>query len=502
MSVDSFGDAENVPSLSEEEYDRVTPALREALLNTQYDVTRQGKFAALVLLAGMSGGGRSETANRLNEWMDPRHIVTRAFGAPNEMERERPAMWRYWQALPPKGGIGIMLDGWYQHRIMAHAGGTASDAAMQRTCAELRAFETMLAREGVLLIKVWFHLAHDAQRQRLAELDQNKRTRWRITDEDRWQLKHYEAFRAAGEHAVNETSTADAPWMIIGGADPRYRDVAVGRLLLDTLRNRLDAGEPVVGNTVTQVVASPSNESADDNRRILDNLGLSKRLDKADYKTALEELQARLARLTRRKRFRKRSMVIVFEGMDAAGKGSSIRRITYALDVRQYAVIPISAPTEEALRYPYLWRFWQVLPARGQLTIFDRSWYGRVLVERVEGLCKPDDWQRAYDEINHFERRLTESDMLVAKFWLQIDKKEQLKRFRAREETPYKRFKITPDDWRNRKKWNAYQQAAADMVVRTSTEDAPWTLVEANDKYHARVKVLHTLVETIEAALD
>ena len=499
--MNPFAAAESTPALSEEEYDSVVPALRESLLNTQYDVTRQGRFAALVLVAGMSGGGRSETANRLNEWMDPRYILTRAFGPRNDLERERPMMWRYWQALPPKGGIGVMLDGWYQQRIMAHAAGESNDEAIRRTVAELCQFETMLAREGVQLIKIWFHLSREAQRGHLAELDKRKRTRWRVTDEDRWQLAHYERFRAVAERTVNQTNTADAPWAVISGADARYRDVAVGRLLLDTLRKRLDEGEPAVGTTGTHTLSS-SIEGTGDNRHVLNDPDLPRRLHKDDYKTALEEQQARLARLTRRKRFRSRSMVIVFEGMDAAGKGSSIRRITYALGVRQYAVVPISAPTEEERRYPYLWRFWRTLPSRGRLTIFDRSWYGRVLVERIEGFCRPADWQRAYDEINHFERRLVESDVLIAKLWLQIDKAEQLKRFHAREETPYKRFKITPDDWRNRKKWNAYQQAAADMLVRTSTDDAPWTLIEANDKYYARVKILQTLVRTIERALD
>jgi polyphosphate kinase 2 (PPK2 family) len=191
----------------------------------------------------------------------------------------------------------------------------------------------------------------------------------------------------------------------------------------------------------------------------------------------------------------------VFEGIDAAGKGSSIRRVTQALDARKYSLIPIAAPSDEELAQPYLWRFWRHLPGRGRFTIFDRSWYGRVLVERVEGLCSRSDWLRAYAEINDFEHRLVDHRVVVVKFYLAITKDEQLERFRAREQTPFKRFKITPDDWRNREKWDEYEHAVCDMVDRTSSDAAPWTLIEANDKHYARIKVLRTLCEAIERAL-
>lgn len=367
-----------------------------------------------------------------------------------------------------------------------------------RTCVacgtrdEIRQFETLLVREGIVLVKLWFHLRKEAQAERLRELCASKLTRWRVTGEDRWQLKHYEAFSRAAEEVLHETSSAEAPWTVIDGNDPEHREVAVGRALLEAMRRRLDDGPLAVPPTALTESGSGHNP--------LDELDLSKRLDDGDYHATLDAQQARLARLTRRKRFRgKHSMVVVFEGVDAAGKGSAIRRITYPLDVRQYTVVPIAAPTEQELRYPYLWRFWRSLPKPGEIAIFDRSWYGRVLVERVERLAQPADWQRAYEEINEFERQLCDSGVLVIKFWLQIGKAEQLKRFRAREETAFKRFKITPDDWRNRKKWAAYQQAAAEMILRTGA--VPWTLVEAEDKYYARIKVLRTLNETIEAAL-
>jgi len=230
-------------------------------------------------------------------------------------------------------------------------------------------------------------------------------------------------------------------------------------------------------------------------------LTLQQPMGKRAYERRLEELQGRLDALVRDARFAKRSLVVVFEGMDAAGKGGAIRRVTAALDVRRYQVVPIAAPTDEELAQPYLWRFWRRMPGHGRVVIFDRSWYGRVLVERVEGLCAPADWMRAYAEINDFEEQLIENGTVVVKFWLAIDPEEQLRRFREREQDPLKRYKITPEDWRNREKWPQYELAVGDMIERTSTEIAPWTLVEANNKYYARVKVLHTLCERLEASL-
>ena len=246
--------------------------------------------------------------------------------------------------------------------------------------------------------------------------------------------------------------------------------------------------------------AAPTPEVVD-NVRLVRELDMSQRVSRNEYDAELAKWQTRLAALTRHKRFRKHSLILAFEGSDAAGKGGAIRRVTGALDARQYVGVPIAAPTSEELLYPYLWRFWRNIPPRGGITIFDRTWYGRVLVERVEGYCSEFDWRRAYEEINQFEEQLVDDDAVVCKFWLQVSKAEQLKRFKAREKTPFKRFKITPDDWRNRTKWSAYEQAVADMVDRTSTELAPWALVEADDKYFARIKVLKTIVRRLEAAL-
>jgi polyphosphate kinase 2 (PPK2 family) len=295
---------------------------------------------------------------------------------------------------------------------------------------------------------------------------------------------------------LRTTSITLAPWYVVEGVDRHYREITVATLLLDALRKANAKKPPRVA-----AQGAPPAPAALGNVEIIRRLDLSLKLPKRTYEDELEKWQARLARLTRHKRFRDHALVLAFEGMDAAGKGGAIRRITGALDARQYATVPIAAPSDEERAHPYLWRFWRAVPRRGGITLFDRTWYGRVLVERVENLCAAAEWLRAYDEINQFEEELVAGGVIVCKFWLQISKEEQLRRFRAREETPFKRFKITPDDWRNRKRLADYEQAAADMVERTSTDVVPWTLVEAEDKRYARVKILRTICERLARSL-
>lgn len=472
------------------------PALRQALLEMQGDLLERADFPVIVLISGVEGAGKGETVNLLNAWMDPRHIHTRGFGAPSDEELERPPMWRFWRALPPKGRIGILFGSWYTAPIVDRVNRAISAAEMDQHLAMINRFEEMLVSEGALLLKYWFHLSKDVQKDRLAELAENPKTRWRVTDAD-WQgLKTYDRFCKWSERALRTTSTGEAPWVIVEGTNAEYRHLTVVKHLLQAVRNRLDepAGKPK--HRETAPLLAPI-----DHIKVLDRLDLSQALAKKKYEAELEKWQGRLAVLLRDERFRKHSLVAVFEGNDAAGKGGAIRRVTQALDARAYDIVPVAAPTDEERAQPYLWRFWRQLPRKGRLTIFDRSWYGRVLVERVEGFADEADWMRAYAEINDFEAQLVDSGHIVVKFWLAISKDEQLKRFNEREQVEYKRFKITPEDWRNREKWDAYVDAVGDMVERTSTDLSPWTLVEANDKYHARIKVLKTLVKAVEDSL-
>jgi polyphosphate:AMP phosphotransferase len=410
-------------------------------------------------------------------------------------EAERPPMWRFWRALPPKGRIGVLFGSWYTEPIVQRVIRNTKAADLVQSIEEIRHFERMLAAEGVLILKFWFHLSKDEQRKRLKALEKDPKMRWRVTDTDWQRFKIYDRFREISEHTLRETSTGEAPWMIVEGTDPHYRYLTVGTLLLEAINKRLHSKTAPVS-----VVAAPL-EPQLDQRNVLNALDYTQALTKKNYDKKLEKYQGRLNLLTRDERFRGKSLICVFEGSDAAGKGSAIRRITGALDARHYQVIPIAAPTEEERAQPYLWRFWRHLPLKGRVTIFDRSWYGRLLVERVEKFCAESDWMRAFHEINEFEEQLVRSDVVMAKFWLAVTKEEQLKRFNERKKTPFKAFKITEEDWRNRKMWKAYERAVCDMVERTSTEIAPWSVVSANDKMFARIEILKTLCERVEAAL-
>jgi polyphosphate:AMP phosphotransferase len=350
--------------------------------------------------------------------------------------------------------------------------------------------------EGALVIKFWFHLTKDGQKRRLKALEADPRTAWRVTRGSWDRLKTYDQLQDVAGHILRMTNSPSAPWIIVEGTDDNYRSLTVGRVLLDQIQKKLS------GN-VTQDSAPALPTSLDvDGRNLLSELDLKKSLRKDKYEDQLAHWQGRLSELARDPRLKERSVVCAFEGADAAGKGGAIRRISAALDARQFQIVPVAAPTEEERAQPYLWRFWRHIPRHGRFAIFDRTWYGRVLVERVEGFCAEADWLRAYSEINDFEHELDEAGTIVIKFWLQISQEEQLARFQEREKVAFKRFKITEEDWRNREKWDAYQAAICDMVDRTSTGTAPWTLVEANDKNHARVKVLRTICERIEMELD
>ncbi len=470
--------------------------IREALLEAQYALKEKPDFPVVILVSGVDGAGKSETMNLINAWMDPRNIQTHGFGALTEEEAMHPPMWRYWRRLPPKGKIGIFFGSWYNAPINGRVLGGDTDHDLDAAISRIVRFERMLVEEGALVLKFWFHLSKDAQKKRLTSLEKNPRTRWRVTKEDWNRFGHYDLYRSVSEHTLRETSTGDAPWLVVEGADENYRSLTVTKHLLDALQARL--AEP--DRPHRRIYGAPL-PTPIDNLRILDALDLSQKIAKKTYQAELEKWQGRLAKLCRSKKFKKRSVVAVFEGMDAAGKGGAIRRITAALDARQFDIVPIAAPTEEERAQPYLWRFWRHLPRHGKLGVFDRSWYGRVLVERVEGYCNQPAWMRAYQEINDFEEQMINSGVILAKFWLTISEEEQLRRFKEREQISFKRFKITEEDWRNREKWDDYVRAASDMVERTGTEIAPWTLVEAEDKNFARIKVLKTLVETIEAAL-
>ncbi len=472
------------------------PKVRQALLEAQFDLLHQARFPLIILIAGVDGAGKGETLNLLNFWMDPRHVQTNVMDAPTQDEQDRPPLWRFWQALAPKGKTGIFFGAWYTQPLLKHVYGESADADLDQAAQEIIRFERMLTNEGVLLLKFWFHLSKKQQRKRLKGLKGDPKNSWRVTETDWKHFKLYDTLVPTYERILRRTSTVSAPWIVVPGAEKRFRSLTVADTIVRTLRKELDR-PPVV--LPSSPVPSPSPYL--NQPHTLKGLEQPQKLSRKEYREQVIKYQRKLNLLSRAPKFKEHAVSIVFEGSDAAGKGGAIRRVTGALDARYWRVVPIAAPTEEERAQPYLWRFWRRLPRRGNVIIFDRSWYGRVLVERVEGFCSETDWKRAYAEINDFEEQMARHGIIQFKFWLSIDKDEQLRRFKERETTELKHYKITEEDWRNREKWEDYTIAVSDMVDRTSTEIAPWTLVPANDKWYARVKVLRTLCDGIEAAL-
>jgi len=495
-----FESAELGHKIDKATYEAEVTQLREALLEAQMELTTLAKFPVIILVGGLDGAGRGETVNLLNEWMDPRFVQTHGMGDPSEEELDRPMMWRFWRALPPKGKIGVFLGSWYTWPILNHVMGSTQVGDLDQSLERAKRLEKMLVNEGALIIKFWMHLSKDKQEKRLKTLEKDPQTRWRVSSRDWAHFALYDKFLGVHEKVIRHTSTAEAPWTIVEGYNAHYRNITVGKAILAAIRQRLADVAVKSASAPTSAPVSPLSPTRDP-LTLLTSLDLTQKIDKKTFQLELEKYQGKLALLTRHPKFKGITVVAMFEGNDAAGKGGAIRRITSALDARYYDVIPIAAPTEEERAQPYLWRFWRHIPRRARVTIFDRSWYGRVLVERVEGFCSPTDWMRAYSEINDFEAQLVRHNIVVVKFWLTISKDEQLRRFKERETIGFKRFKITDEDWRNRDKWEAYENAVCDMVDRTSTEIAPWTLVEANDKNFARIKILKTLCRQIETAM-
>ena len=483
-------------TLTQKAYDAALPKLRARLLQAHLAL-RERKFPVIFIVSGADGAGKGELVHRLNEWLDPRGVATHAFWKASDEELERPEFWRFWRALPGRGRIGIFFGSWYTAPIIHRVFGRTKGSQLDRSLDRIQALEQMLVVDGALLVKVWLHLPKAAQKKRLRKLEQEGR----LAPDDWKHYKLFDRFTKISERALRHTHSDAAPWHVIEATDRRYRELTAGRILLDVLTRRLAETAPKPAAKTAPSPATPAPPPRRKADSLLAHVDLTRRLTEAEYARALERQQTKLSKLAWAAHKKKRSMVLVFEGWDAAGKGSAIRRVTQAMDPRLYRVVGIAAPTDEERAQHYLWRFWRHLPRAGFATIFDRSWYGRVLVERVEGFAPAADWGRAYGEIVDFEEQLAGHGILVHKFWVHISPQEQLRRFRERQRIDYKQYKITAEDWRNREKSPAYTLAVDDMVARTDTEFAPWTLVAGNDKKFARIQILRTIVQCLEAAL-
>ena len=507
-----FRTAELGQSIPKGEFKEKEPLLRRELLDAQQQLLQLKKFPVILVFSGVNGAGKGETVNLLNEWMDPRWLRTKAYDKPTEEERERPEFWRFWRDLPPKGHIGMFLSSWYSRPVLDRAHARIDDSEFNDLLDRILNFERALSDDGALILKFWMHLGKDVQKKRLKQLEKDPLTSWRVEQEDWDNWRIFDRFEETAERIIMRTSTGNAHWSIVEGADPYFRSLTVGTIIRDEIQKKLSearrederlsliqSAEHVektggVEDTTSSLIQVEA-------ETVLDSLNMDMQLDKNEYKRQLQVYQAKLNELHRKALKKKISTIMVFEGPDAAGKGGAIRRVTAALDARHCRVIPIAAPTDEEMANHYLWRFWRHLSRAGKVTIFDRSWYGRVLVERIEGFAEDHEWKRAYAEINDFEDQLKESGIVLMKYWIHITKEEQLARFKAREETPHKQWKLTDEDWRNREKWEDYMHSVNDIIQHTSTRAAPWTLVEGNDKKYARIKVLKTLCDNLEQAL-
>ena len=492
---DKWEEALDQPKVSKKEFKKLEPDFRRELVELQQEL-RSSNLSVMVVFAGVDGAGKHEMVNTLNAWMDPRGIVTRAYSLKDLGAKEYPSFWKYWRDLPAAGQIGLFLSAWYSKPLLGRVHRKLSEKEFQKRLKEIHAFEDTLSDNGVLLVKVWMHLDKKAQLKRLEALSSNPDTEWQIKPGawENWGM--YDRFMEASDQIIQSSEKGRSPWILVNGKHRYTRQAAVATAIRDAMKQRLEDSPKQRGLT-----EKAWDKKMEEKRGSLVKMDLSKSLDKKTYKSKLKKLQARLYQLQHQAQMSGISTVLVFEGQDAAGKGGAIRRLVQGLDAQQYQVIPIAAPTKIELAHHYLWRFWNHLPRRGRVTIFDRSWYGRVLVERVEGFATPAAWQRAYEEINHFEEQLLDNQYVVCKFWIQIDKEMQLDRFEERQNTPYKKWKITDEDWRNREKWDAYDVAGDDRISLTDKPHAPWVLVEGNDKSWSRIKVLETVCDKLEKAL-
>ncbi len=482
------------------EYKRQMKELKPALTALQQPL-RKANLPVVILFEGWGASGKGSMIQSLILNFDPRGFQVHSITAPSEQERRYPVLWRHWLDLPEEGVLSFLDRSWYHDIGVTRLERDLDDETVRRRMDDINTFERQLTDSGTLILKFFLHISQKEQKERFEQLSESKNTAWRVTETDRRRNRQYDKYYRMFDEMLGYTNTACAPWHVVSGMDRRSAELEVYRIVLSGITAALKQRE----EKAVHPVAAPAEIQPGHFTLLpmpkLNEVALDKALDKEQYKKKLNELQDRLSELHNTIYRKKVPVIIAYEGWDAAGKGGNIRRVSEALDPRGYEVVPVSAPSREEAARHYLWRFWRKLPKDGHIAVFDRTWYGRVLVERVEGFCAPDDWQRAYREINEFEKELSDWGAVIVKFWLQIDKDEQLKRFEARQNTPSKQWKITEEDWRNRAKWDQYEIAVNDMLKYTSTDFAPWHILASQDKKYGRIQALEAIIEAIEKRL-
>lgn len=493
-----LSDVDLSASLSGKKYDA-----QKKQLGTRINELQRAMAAAnlptIVVFEGWDMAGKGLCINRLMESMDPRNFKVHPILAPTQDERWRPWLWRFWTKLPASGRVAIFDQSWYGRVLAERVAGAVDKPQWKAGYDQINTFERDLIDDNTVIVKFFLHIDRRTQARRFKQARRTPSERWKVTEGALRRHKEYKAFEHAIDQMLARTDKPGAPWHVVPAVDWQYAVIEVYKTVIAAWEKALKRRQAT--GKVTPPLKQPAFRGVSVEDSPLRKADLALRLDRADYNTRLDACQTRLRQLEHLCYMHRQGVAILFEGWDAAGKGGCIRRLTSNLDPRGYEVVPIGVPTDVERAHQYLWRFACAVPKAGHITVFDRSWYGRVLVERVEGFATDQQWQRAYGEISHFEDNLRSSGMVLVKFWLQIDRAEQLRRFKDREQTPAKSWKITPEDWRNRRRWPLYEQALADMFARTSSPSAPWTIVEANDKLYARIKVLRTVIDAIEAAL-
>ena len=452
---------------------------------------REAKRPVILVFEGWRGARRSLIINKMMQQMDARGFNVYSVVHLTDEERQMPFFHYFWKHLPAKGNMAVFHRSWYYQKNECEVAPKGDCCKWNDTTFEhINTFEKELTDDNYILLKFFLHVSEKRQKENLAKNYKTLGKAWREVSPAYDETGHYEKFLERYERMLEATDTVNAPWNLIGANDSRRAQVEIFTTIVEAIEHALE-NEVKVQEQVRPATAYD----------VLSKVDLDKTISKEEYKEKLDKYQDRLTALQIEMFRAKIPAVIGFEGWDAAGKGGAIRRLTAALDPLGYSVNPVAAPNAVENQYHYLWRFWTHLPNLGAVAIFDRTWYGRVMVERLEGFAKPHEWQRAYDEIKDMEAQWAEHGIAIAKFWLQIDKDEQYKRFKEREENPFKNWKITDEDWRNREKWDAYEEAVNEMLVRTDTSYAPWTIVEGNNKYYARLKVLKTVIDLFEKKL-
>lgn len=477
-------------SMDKKEYNQQIKPLEEKLGALQLEIKRL-KIPVIIMFEGWSSSGKGTAMSKVLYPLDPRYFNVYTMNRITEESYMRPYLWSYFTKTPEGGRITLLDKSWNRAMLPDGLDGwRLGELEKKNFYDDINAFEEQLTSDGNVIIKFFLHISKEEQKNRFNSLLGSEETKWRVDKKDLGQNKNYDKNLELFDYMIQKTSTAENPWHVIEANNYCYATFKIYNTLIEILESKIKQDEASKEAAKQEELPAAS---------ILSKV--KPYLEADEYKKNLSKYQSRIKELGYKLYDKRRSVVIVFEGWDAAGKGGTIKRLTEELDPRGYEVIPVAAPTQEELSHHYLWRFWNKYPKDGHIAIFDRSWYGRVMVERIEGFCTAEEWQRAYKEINDMECHFYNHGTILFKFWLQIDRDEQLRRFTSRQQNPLKQHKITDEDWRNREKWDLYETAVNEMLLRTDTDYSPWTIVESNNKKHARIKVLKKVVEELEKSL-